>query len=110
MSSVPSSAPCSAKHRRTGPIPATAARAEVLPTARKDYWDDDRIAREVAQPDTNFTPELVRRVLQAKRSEFGSTLWEQGSRQFGQDYERLSDSSLDLEKTYSGNHLNRIGS
>jgi hypothetical protein len=57
---------------------------EVLPVARKQQWDDGRIVLEAAKSQTNFTPELVRRVLQAKRSESGFTSWQQQSRHFGQ--------------------------
>ena len=57
---------------------------EVLPNARKHQWNDDRIVRDLAQPRTSFTPELVRRVLQAKRSESGFTSWKEESRYFGQ--------------------------
>jgi len=57
---------------------------EVLAAASKQGWDDERIVQEAAAPQANFTPELVRRVLEAKRSEAGFTSWEQESRYFGQ--------------------------
>lgn len=56
---------------------------EVLPAAREHQWDEERIVREASASQTNFTSELVRRVLQAKRSEAGFTSWEQESYYFG---------------------------
>jgi len=55
-----------------------------LPKARKRQWSDDRIVRELADPERNFTPELVRRVLHAVRCESGFRSWEEESRYFGQ--------------------------